>query len=464
MIWLYFVFGLLACGEDVPHIILKTGADLSYTNEMEDCGVVYYADSEEVDPYHYFADRGSAISRIRLWHTPAWYDTLNQGKRYSDLDDVIKSLRRSRDAGMDILLNYHLSDNWADPQRQEIPQAWQDIADDVNVLADSLYNYVYDVLDRLYVEGLVPEMVQVGNETNIEILKNITDTTDKTIDWERNAFLFKKGMRAVRDFSADKGEHIKIAMHLASPAELEELLESFLSYGVVDFDIIGISYYWAWHYPTTIAETGEIIRRTKARHPDKEVMIFETGYVWTDEYNDEAANIISETHPDYELASPANQLKWLEDLSETVAQNGGTAVLYWEPTWVSSPCYTQWGQGSHQEHATFFNFENKVIENGGIKWLGGQWAINEVAPDISIQTDAENDTYNIIKSEGAEVPALTDFLLFDQSGEELIHGRIENGDDKIELDLSLVDWPSGQCFLIIRGVEGFIYSQSVGQE
>ncbi|MCB0293059.1 MAG: glycosyl hydrolase 53 family protein, partial [Calditrichaeota bacterium] len=64
------------------------GSDMSYVNEMEDCGVTYYEDGEAKDPYSIFADHGCNLVRLRLWHTPAWYDSLNQGKRYSDLADV----------------------------------------------------------------------------------------------------------------------------------------------------------------------------------------------------------------------------------------------------------------------------------------------------------------------------------------------------------------------------------------
>jgi arabinogalactan endo-1,4-beta-galactosidase len=99
------------------------------------------------------------------------------------------------------------------------------------------------------------------------------------------------------------------------------------------------------------------------------VIIFETGYIWTNASNDQSNNIISETHPDYAPASPENQLKWLVDLSKEIKKRGGIGVLYWEPSWVSSPCYNPWGQGSAQEHATFFDFNNNVLPDGGMRWF-----------------------------------------------------------------------------------------------
>ena len=55
------------------------GADLSYVNEMEDCGVTYYENSIERNAHEIFADHGCDLVRLRLWHTPSWYDDLNSG-------------------------------------------------------------------------------------------------------------------------------------------------------------------------------------------------------------------------------------------------------------------------------------------------------------------------------------------------------------------------------------------------
>jgi arabinogalactan endo-1,4-beta-galactosidase len=109
-------------------------------------------------------------------------------------------------------------------------------------------------------------------------------------------------------------------------------------------------------------------------------MIFETGYIWTNQSNDNAANIISSVHPDYAPASPENQRRWLIDMTQEVFSKGATGVIYWEPAWVSSPCYTPWGQGSHQEHATFFDFQNNLMENGGISMYDYQYTLSAKSP------------------------------------------------------------------------------------
>lgn len=354
--------------------VFYLGADLSYVNEMEDCGVIYKENGAAKDPYRIFADNKCNLIRLRLWHTPSWYDTLNSGKRYSDFQDVKKSIQRAKLAGMATLLDFHLSDFWADPSRQWVPKAWDPVVDNLPILKDSVYNYISQTLNRLNAENLLPDMVQIGNETNRGILlsQQVNDA-GWVLDWNRNGQLFKTAVSAVRDIEKATGKKVKIALHIAGPSDAKWLIEGFWTAGVTDFDVIGLSYYWAWHKPTTITDCGNIVAELRQKYAGKDVMIFETGYIWTTQSNDQASNIISEVQSGYAPASPENQQKWLVDLTKEVKKRGGIGVVYWEPAWVSSSCSTPWGQGSHQEHATFFDFQNNVLPTGGMYWMTKQY-------------------------------------------------------------------------------------------
>ena len=168
------------------------GADLSYVNEMEDCGAQYRMSGAVRDPYEIFRDTGHNLVRLRLFHTPDW-------TQYSTLDDVKRSIRRARAAGMQVLLDFHYSDDWADGDKQWIPRAWENIAT-TEALAQAVYDYTLDTLRALDSEGLMPEMVQVGNETNREVLgRRDWDWANRPIDWTRNAALLNAGIRAVRE-------------------------------------------------------------------------------------------------------------------------------------------------------------------------------------------------------------------------------------------------------------------------
>ncbi len=427
--------GFLLLAADAKAQDFYFGADQSYVNEMEDCGVVYYESNEEKDVYQIYKDYGNNLVRLRLWHTPKWYDNINSGKRYSDLNDVKKSIARAKEVGMDVLLDFHLSDNWADPSKQLVPEAWLSVVDDLPKLKDSLYNYIYNTLETLEQDGLTPEMVQIGNETNKGILLSPEDNQSWVLDWERNADLFNSGINAVRDFSEAAEKDVQIALHIAAPDNAGWLAEDFHENGVTDFDIIALSYYWAWHKPTSIEETGEIVEQLKETY-GKEVLIVETGYIWTTSSNDQANNIISEVHPDYSPATPENQRDWLIALTSEMINRGAMGVCYWEPSWVSSDCSTQWGQGSHQEHATFFDFDNNLLIPGGIEWMSHDYGLaSSIAeiPDeeVNIVYDGEQSLFEINLPD-FDFDKKYDYQLIDSSGKILKVGVIKNEEGVIK--------------------------------
>ncbi len=355
------------------------GADLSYANEMEECGTIYKENNEPKDVFQIFSDYNCNLVRLRLWHTPSWHDDLNSGNRFSDLADVKISMARAKAAGMQVLLDFHLSDTWADPAHQYVPAAWLSVVDNLPVLKDSLSGYITRTLEELQADNLVPEMVQVGNETNRGILLS-PEVNDAgwTMDWERNGELFKVATQAVRDFSTENNHDIQIALHIADPIHVEWYFDNFIEQDVTEFDIVAFSYYQEWHGTTTLEQVGEYVAQFKEDY-NRDVMIVETGYPWTTNGEDGANNILNASSPDFGGLSPLNQQLWLINLAEVVQNNGGNGLVYWEPAWVSTGCSTPWETGSHYENATFFGFDDNLKENGGIHWMNA--TSTSISPD-----------------------------------------------------------------------------------
>ena len=325
------------------------GADLSYVNEMEDCGGVYRENGQTVDPFELFARRGANLVRVRLWNDAEWTG-------YSDLADVKKTISRAREQGMQVLLDFHYSDEWADGDKQIIPKAWKDIAT-TEELARALYQFTFDTLMSLDKDGLFPEMVQVGNETNPEIMRGPENGKDP-IDWERNAALFKAGIAAVRDASKAAGSNAKVMLHIAQPENVMTWFEAAWEAGVRDFDQVGISYYRRWS-TEDFEGLSKTLRAVKKRFPASEVILVETSYPWTLEYADEAPNLLTEnTLIEGYPATVQGQTDYLVDVTQLVIDAGGSGIVYWEPAWISTECSTRWGKGSHWENATFFDFNN----------------------------------------------------------------------------------------------------------
>ncbi|WDS38226.1 MAG: arabinogalactan endo-1,4-beta-galactosidase [Pseudoxanthomonas sp.] len=338
------------------------GVDLSFANEMEDCGVVYRENGKPQDVYGLFRQHGANLVRVRLWNDARW-------TRYSDLSDVRKTIRRAREQGMEVLLDFHYSDDWADGDKQYIPKAWAEVPNTAE-LAQTFYNYTYDTLRTLDREGLMPEMVQVGNETNPELMSSkVWDKAKDRINWTRNAALFNAGIRAVHDAATESKIKPRVMLHIAQPENVEPWFAAATQAGVTGYDIIGISYYRKWS-SRTMAELGQTIERLRKTYPDKDVVIAETSYPWTLAFGDASGNLLGEDSliPGYP-ATPDGQLHYLTDLTQLVADTGGSGVIYWAPDWTSSRCKTRWGTGSSWENATFFDFNHGNELLPGINFL-----------------------------------------------------------------------------------------------
>ena len=327
------------------------GADLSYVNEMEDCGAEYFnSDNQPKDPFVLFKEAGSNLIRIRLWHSPAWTN-------YSNFADVKKSILRAKEAGMEVLLDFHYSDTWADPGKQEIPAAWENEISNTNALGDLLYDYTYKTLNDLAADNLLPEMVQVGNEINMMILQK--EGNEKPMDWNRNAYLINQGIKAVREISNEYSAEIGVMLHVAQPENGLWWFEQATQNGVTDYDWIGLSYYPIWS-EYSLDNVGSALKMLKNKYK-KRLMVVETAYPFTMENADSANNILSNDalisgYP----ASQQGQLDYLNKLKDIIQESGGQGLIYWEPAWVSTDCHTLWGQGSHWDNATLFDHDNKA--------------------------------------------------------------------------------------------------------
>ena len=320
------------------------GADLSYVNEMEDCGAVYRKNGRPVDPFALLKHEGGDLVRVRLWNDPRW-------TRYSNLQDVKKTIGRAKANGLKVLLDFHYSDDWADGDKQRTPAAWAGMTGNEQVKA--LREYTQWVLLSLERDGLMPEMVQVGNETNPELLGG---TKERPINWARNAALLNAGIQGVKDAARWSYTKPEIMLHIAQPENVEPWFAAAHSAGVEGYDIIGISYYKKWS-TRSMAELGQTIARIGDRF-DKDVMLVETAYPFTNQGADNAPNLLGPDTliPGYP-ATPAGQRQYLIDLTQIIANSGGIGVVYWEPAWVSTRCSTRWGVGSNWENAAWFSLD-----------------------------------------------------------------------------------------------------------
>lgn len=325
---------------------LYLGADLSYVNEMEDCGAVYRKGGKPVDPFALLKAEGGNIVRVRIWVDASW-------TKYSDYDDVLKTIRRAKAQGLQTLLDFHYSDDWADGGKQLTPKAWEGLTTDQQ--AKALHDYTVDSLKRLDTDGAMPELVQVGNETNPELLGG--KVPGDPINWERNAKLLNAGIRAVRAAGETASISPRVMLHIAQPEHVLPWFDATTAAGVEDYDLIGVSYYSKWS-KYSLAQLKDTIAKAKARY-GKDVILVETGYPFTLEAADTATNLLGrEALIDGYPPTPEGQRKFMIDITQLTVDAGGIGTVYWEPYWVSTRCGTRWGKGSDWENATWFDYRS----------------------------------------------------------------------------------------------------------
>lgn len=340
------------------------GVDLSYVNQILDHGGAYSDSMGVRDPYAIFADHGANVARFRLWHDPSWVRTQvyddPSAPLYSGLEDVARAIEAARAQGLEVNVDFHYSDIWADPGRQNVPAAWLDISD-LKTLEDSVYNYTRSSLEYLEGRGLLPEMVQVGNETNCGMLRtgageSFPDVNACEGNWEAQGRVLNAGIRAVRDVSSD----IQIIIHIAQPENVPYFFDNIMTTGgVTDFDILGFSYYSPWS-DEPLASISDHIADWRQAY-GKAVMIMETAYPWTLQNADGYGNIFGESSlvQGYS-ASNDGQLQYMIDLVQEVMDGGGTGVFYWEPAWITSNMKDLWGTGSAWENNALFDFGGRA--------------------------------------------------------------------------------------------------------
>lgn len=210
---------------------------------------------------------------------------------------------------------------------------------------------------ELHAAGLLPSIVQVGNEINPMILQQ--GALQWPIDWTRNATLINRGLQAVDDAATASGTPMETTLHIAQPENGIWWFEQATTAGVTNYDWIGLSYYSQWSdFPISEVRTplSQLINTYS-----KKLMVVETAYPFTLENQDPANNIMGSNalQPGYP-ATPQGQLDYMNALRDEIAAAGGGGLIYWEPAWISTGCSTLWAQGSHWDNATMFDASGRA--------------------------------------------------------------------------------------------------------
>jgi arabinogalactan endo-1,4-beta-galactosidase len=317
------------------------GADISTLATVERRGGIYLDGDKSTDALALFMKHGWTCFRLRIWVDP------RRGE--NNLEYTTALAHRIKAAGGTFMIDFHYSDWWADPQKQNKPAAWANLPFDQ--LVDTVQSYTANVVKTLKDAGATPDFVQIGNEitggtlwpdaqvkvplSTVKVFSGevqvITppEPYDDAKQWDHLIRVLKAASTGVRSVTAP-ADHVRIIVHIDCGGDwpVTKWYFDHLTSARVDFDIIGQSFYPNWH--GTLENLRDNLRET-IQHYHKDVMIVETAYPSREPQPPPtpaaAKNMIWPR-------TPTGQKQFLADLIKVVKEapeGRGIGVNYWHP-------------------------------------------------------------------------------------------------------------------------------------
>ena len=348
LLWITYL--LVACNSPVdnyPEPIVGSyayGADCSWITEQEHDGVLFYDSIGQVsDGMRVMRDVGMNAVRLRVW--------VNHSTGWCNKEDVIAKAKRAAALKLRVMIDFHYSDFFADPGRQNIPIDWKDY--DLEHMKQAVANHTTDVLSALKNEGVTPEWIQVGNETRNGMLWPMGQLWNNNGDlpngWKNYAALTTAGYNACKSIYPDA----QVIVHIDNAYENNNWFFRKLQYHGGRFDMIGLSHYpmmkqWSgkdWDEMNALAAANIKLLHGEFNCP---IMVVEIGTMASTE--EKAARVIAD------FRQKVDTLDYMK------------GIFYWEPqvynNWRPNE-YIELGWGAYNMGA----FTSKGQPNEALKTL-----------------------------------------------------------------------------------------------
>lgn len=315
-----------------------SAVDISKYPEISNTNSIFYdLDENQKDFLTILKEKGINTIRLRLWVNP-----VNEHSGFNEVKQFSQSLKTH---GFKTWLTLHYSDSWADPGQQNPPTQWQGIS--FSALKDSVYNYTKKVMQEMQ-----PDYIQIGNEINTGILHPYGDLATNHQNFIE---LVQQGSLAVRERSMD----CKIILHYAG---IEHADWFFTQVNQIDYDIIGLSYYPIWHGKSLTALKTRMQELSNIHN--KKILIAETAYPFTLEWNDWTNNIVGLDEqlilPEYP-ATPEGQRNFIRQIKTLTKElENGIGFCYWGAELIAWKG-NQSTDASPWENQALFDYNNKAL-------------------------------------------------------------------------------------------------------
>lgn len=290
------------------------GADLSFLKQAEDKGMIFKDGTNAAPGLQIFHNHGYNWVRLRIFVEPVTNQLPN------NLAYTIAMAQDAKKLGYQFLLDFHYANTWADPGKQPTPVTWEKMSHSERVSA--VFAYTRDAIAAFRDAGVLPDMVQIGNEVTHGILWPDGKLPEH---WDNFTHYIYAGINGV-DAGRGNGKRPKIMIHVDCGGDRKKtqwFFDKLNSYDI-PYDVIGFSYYPWWH--GTLTDLRENLAFA-AHEYGKDVIVVETAYHWKP--NRETAD-----RPEPFPETPEGQRQFLDELTRTVMavpDNRGRGVFWWEP-------------------------------------------------------------------------------------------------------------------------------------
>lgn len=346
----YFIaiLTLISCSEENEGVELPeeniessskiSAADISSFPEISNSEIKFY---DRTGTRSDFLDilKNSGINTIRL---RIWVDPIND---YSGFQEVLDFSKLLKAKGFKIWITIHYSDTWADPGQQELPSQWKEA--NYSELKQLVQDYT-----ALVTSEIQPDYIQIGNEINSGLLFPHGDINSYP---EQFLELISIASKSIRSHSSKT----KIILHFAG---IDGSSWFFNKVKNIDYDIIGLSYYPIWHGKNLNNLSAKLNELNVAY--DKKILIAETAYPFTLDWNDLTNNIVGlESQlilPDFP-ATPEGQQLFIREINTITNEiDGVIGFCYWGGELVAWKGQES-EEGSSWENQALFDFQNKAL-------------------------------------------------------------------------------------------------------
>jgi len=300
---------------------LKNGIDISWLPNVEAAGGKFFtATGKQVDAIALMKQMGITVGRIRVWVNPT-----SDG---ATLAQAVKLAKRLKAHGLEICIDFHFSDTWADPAHQAIPRDWSSTS--ITQLKVDVHDYVSQALNQFIAAKAAPKWVQIGNEVSNGLLWPLGKIdSESSAQWNNFVGLFSAASSALRT----KLPTARSILHLDCGGDVNKTrwwLKQAEMHGLTDYDILGLSYYSQWHGPLKNLQDTLTVALSMSQKP---ILIAETAYPWTtQQFGSDVIDVTKSAVVGCSL-TPSGQSTYitqLQTMMRSLPGNNGVGIWWWE--------------------------------------------------------------------------------------------------------------------------------------